>query len=79
MRWVRAVCSTDFTRCGFSVVLTRFSVTGDGGTGSGAAGTTRWRALEFSANTPCYAEFEPMLSDRGKAASRATDERIHSA
>jgi hypothetical protein len=52
MQWVRAVCSADFTRRGFIVVLARSSVTGADGTGSGAAGTTRWRALECGAHTP---------------------------
>jgi hypothetical protein len=57
---VRAVFSADFTRRGFSVVFVRASSAG--GTGSGAAGTTRWRALEFGAKIPCYAQFETMLS-----------------
>ncbi len=52
MRWVLAGRSVDFTRRGFSVVSARVTVSGDGGTGSGAVGTTRWRALEFGANTP---------------------------
>jgi hypothetical protein len=47
---VRAVFSADFTRRGFSVVFVRASSAG--GTGSGAAGTTRWRALEFGAKIP---------------------------
>jgi hypothetical protein len=51
---VRAVFSADFTRRGFSVVFVRASSAG--GTGSGAAGTTRWRALEFGAKIPCYAD-----------------------
>jgi hypothetical protein len=51
MRWVRVVCSADCTRRGFSVDLARSSVIGTDGTGSGAAGTTRGRALEFGANT----------------------------
>jgi hypothetical protein len=46
------VFSADFVRRGFSVVLVRAAAAGDGGTGSGAAGTTPWRTLEFGANTP---------------------------
>ncbi len=34
MRWVRAGCSADFTRHGFSVVLARASVTETSGQGS---------------------------------------------